>query len=128
MYKDKVIKSPEVFSKHAEFDWKEQLEENRKTIFPSRFCEEACTLILKQQEEIKQLRSNITIGNNMNMKVKLVEGKIGKKQNAPEWHDTVYPIRGMVYTVTDIRMDCENDKGYKIKGNFVSNTFPFPCE
>lgn len=79
MYKDKVIKSPEVFSKHAEFDWKEQLEENRKTIFPSRFCEEACTLILKQQEEIKQLRSNITIGNNMNMKVKLVEGKIGKK-------------------------------------------------
>ena len=60
MYNKKAIKSDEVFSEHKPFDWKEQLEENRKVVFPSRFCEEACTLILKQQEEIEQLKCRLT--------------------------------------------------------------------
>lgn len=48
--------------------------------------------------------------------VKLVEGKFGQKPNALEWNDSVYPIRGAVYTVTNTRIDCENDKGYTIEG------------
>jgi len=56
----KIIRSTEVFKDHKPFDWKEQLEENRKVVFPSRFCEEACTLILKQQEEIIELKSRLT--------------------------------------------------------------------
>ena len=42
------------------FNWKEQLETNRNTVFPSRFKEEACTLIIKQQEEIEKLKSILT--------------------------------------------------------------------
>jgi hypothetical protein len=42
------------------FNWKEQLETNRNTVFPSRFIEDACTLIIKQQEEIEKLKSILT--------------------------------------------------------------------
>ena len=42
------------------FNWKEQLETNRNTVFPSRFIEDACTLIIKQQEEIEHLTSILT--------------------------------------------------------------------
>ena len=56
----KIIRSTEVFKEHKPFDWKEQLETNRKVVFPSRFCEEACTLILTQQEEIAKLRCRLT--------------------------------------------------------------------
>jgi len=56
----KLIKSPKIFSEHKPFDWKEQLEINRQVVFPSRFCEDACTLIIKQQEEIKELRYRLT--------------------------------------------------------------------
>lgn len=42
------------------FNWKEQLETNRNTVFPSRFIEEACSLIIKQQEEIEHLTSILT--------------------------------------------------------------------
>ena len=60
MRNKEIIKSTVVFSEHKPFDWKEILEENRKVVFPSRFYEEACALILKQQEEIAQLRCRLT--------------------------------------------------------------------
>lgn len=40
---------------YKSFNWKEQLEINRNTVFPSRFIEEACSLIIKQQEEIEKI-------------------------------------------------------------------------
>ena len=42
------------------FNWKEQLETNRNTVFPSRYIEESCSLIIKQQEEIEKLKSILT--------------------------------------------------------------------
>jgi len=62
MVNKQIIKTDEVFSEHKPFDWKKILETNRLVVFPSRFYEEACTLILKQQEEIDQLRCRLTNG------------------------------------------------------------------
>ena len=48
--------------------------------------------------------------------IKSVEGVYGTRKNAPKWDDLLFPIKGLVYTVTNKRVDCENDLGYEIMG------------
>lgn len=44
------------------------------------------------------------------------EGVFGKYKNAVKWNDTIFPIKYHMYTVTDTRIDCQKDLGYKIEG------------